>query len=128
MSAITVPAPAGTPAEQKKPGLSGWRSLVMAGEGKKIGLSVAGLWFAGLVFFIGVFGFKSHKNIAITRLINPFAPTDEFKLDTWFKLGPIDINKGVLYVLLAGIITIAVLGGCNKSRAACRLRSRASTA
>jgi F-type H+-transporting ATPase subunit a len=100
MSAITVPAPAGTPAEQKKPGMS---------KGKKIGLSVAGLWFAGLVFFIGVFGFKSHKNIAITRLINPFAPTDEFKLDTWFKLGPIDINKGVLYVLLAGIITIAVL-------------------
>ncbi len=38
-----------------------------------------------------------------------FSPTNEFKLDTWFSAGPIDFNKGVLYVLLAAAITLGML-------------------
>jgi F-type H+-transporting ATPase subunit a len=38
-----------------------------------------------------------------------FSPTDEFKLDTWFKLGPIDFNKGVLYLLMSVGLTLGVM-------------------
>jgi F-type H+-transporting ATPase subunit a len=35
-----------------------------------------------------------------------FKPQNEFKLDTWINLpGPLDINKAVLYLILAGILT-----------------------
>jgi F-type H+-transporting ATPase subunit a len=35
-----------------------------------------------------------------------FKPQNEFKLDTWFSIGPIDFNKAVLYLLIAGFLTI----------------------
>jgi F-type H+-transporting ATPase subunit a len=38
-----------------------------------------------------------------------FTPTNEFKLDTWFAVGPVDFNKGVLYLLLAAAITLGLL-------------------
>jgi len=39
-----------------------------------------------------------------------YKPQNEFKLDTWIALpGPFDINKGVLYVLLATILTIVTM-------------------
>ncbi len=72
-------------------------------RGKKILLMLGGIWLAGLIFFIAVFGFSSHKAPAVQSGV--FTPTNEFKLDTWFSVGPIDFNKGVLYVLLAGVIT-----------------------
>jgi F-type H+-transporting ATPase subunit a len=35
-----------------------------------------------------------------------FKPQNEFKLDTWISLpGPFDINKGVLYLVIAGVLT-----------------------
>jgi F-type H+-transporting ATPase subunit a len=35
-----------------------------------------------------------------------FKPQDEFKLDTWINLpGPLDINKAVFYLFLAGVLT-----------------------
>ena len=33
----------------------------------------------------------------------------EFKLDTWFSVGPIDFNKGVLYLMLTAAITIGMM-------------------
>ena len=102
MSAITAPAPAGgapTPNERRdRPGMS---------RGKKIGLSLGGLWLAGLIFFIAVLGFKPHK--AHSVISGSFTPTNEFKLDTWFAVGPVDFNKGVLYVILAALITLGIL-------------------
>jgi F-type H+-transporting ATPase subunit a len=74
---------------------------------KKLGLVVGGAWLGGIVLFIILFGFKSHKAPAVASGV--FSPTDEFKLDTWFKLGPIAFNKGVLYLLLAAAITIGVM-------------------
>jgi F-type H+-transporting ATPase subunit a len=34
-----------------------------------------------------------------------FKPQDEFKLDTWFSIGPLDFNKAVLYLVIAGFLT-----------------------
>ena len=35
-----------------------------------------------------------------------FKPQNEFRLDTWFSIGPIHFNKAVLYLVLAGILTV----------------------
>jgi F-type H+-transporting ATPase subunit a len=97
MSAIAASPP--TPAsDQPKQGMS---------QAKKFGLAIFGLWLGGLIFFIAVFGFKPNKAPEVVSGV--FTPTNEFKLDTWFSIGPIDFNKGVLYVVLAGLITVAVL-------------------
>ncbi len=50
------------------------------------------------MLFVILFGFKSHKAPAVASGV--FSPTNEFKLDTWFKLGPVAFNKGVLYLLI----------------------------
>ncbi len=72
-------------------------------KGRKILYSLLAVWIGGIVLFVILFGFKSHKAPDVASGI--FSPTDEFKLDTWFKLGPIAFNKGVLYLLLAAGIT-----------------------
>jgi F-type H+-transporting ATPase subunit a len=39
-----------------------------------------------------------------------FQPTQEFKLDTWINLpGPFDINKAVLYLVLAALLTVGTM-------------------
>ena len=54
-------------------------------QGKKILYLLVGVWLGGLVLFIILFGFKSHKAPDVVSGV--FSPTNEFKLDTWFKLG-----------------------------------------
>jgi F-type H+-transporting ATPase subunit a len=95
MSAITAPAPTDKPA--KAP----------TSKGKKIFRGVAAVWFLGLVFFIVLLGFKPHK--AHDVVTGAFSATNEFKLDTWFSVGPVDFNKGVFYVIMAAVITIGVM-------------------
>jgi F-type H+-transporting ATPase subunit a len=34
-----------------------------------------------------------------------FKPQNEFKLDTWFSIGPLDFNKAVLYLIIAALLT-----------------------
>src|ERR1700722_6805258 len=74
---------------------------------RKIGYSVLAAWLGGGGFFLLVYGFKGHKAPDVASGV--FSPVDEFKLDTWFKVGPISFNKGVLYLLLAAGLTIAVM-------------------
>ena len=74
---------------------------------QKVMWSVAGLWLGGIIFFVAVVGFGADK--APTVASGVFSPTDEFKLDTWFSVGPIDFNKGVLYLLLAVALTLGVM-------------------
>jgi F-type H+-transporting ATPase subunit a len=76
-------------------------------RGKKIFLAVLALWAGGIVFFVAVYGFKGHKVAEVAS--GSFSPVDEFKLDTWFKAGPIAFNKGVLYLLITAAITIGVM-------------------
>jgi len=112
MSAITAPAPgrsgrpsgAGGSAGPGGPGVTEKQGM---SKTKKILLSLGALWVLGLVFFIAVFGFKPHKAPAVASGV--FTPTNEFKLDTWFAVGPVDFNKGVLYLLLAAGITLGVM-------------------
>ena len=54
-----------------------------------------------------LFGVTAHKAPAVAS--SAFSPTDEFKLDTWFKLGPVALNKGVLYLLITAGITVGVM-------------------
>ncbi|HWF33852.1 MAG TPA: F0F1 ATP synthase subunit A [Solirubrobacteraceae bacterium] len=97
MSAINAPAPGGSTGPRK--GLS---------QGKKILYSVLAIWLGGIILFVILFGITAHKAPSIAN--QTFSPTDEFKLDTWFKLGPIAFNKAVLYLLLTAGITLGVMG------------------
>jgi len=64
-------------------------------------LIALGTWLLTLIVVVGIFGWARVDN-------NEFQPQNEFKLDTWINLpGPLDINKGVLYVVLAALLTIA---------------------
>jgi F-type H+-transporting ATPase subunit a len=68
----------------------------------KILLAVLGVWFGSLILVIGIFGF--------TRLDNEeFAPQNEFRLDPWIELGPFDINKAVLYLVIAAVLTAGTM-------------------
>jgi F-type H+-transporting ATPase subunit a len=102
MSALAAPAPTSAPPSPEKTAARAGMS-----KGKKVLLLLGALWLGGLIFFIAVFGFSSHKAPAVKSGV--FTPTNEFKLDTWFKLGPVDFNKGVFYVLLAGAISIGLM-------------------
>ncbi len=74
---------------------------------RKIGLSVFGVWLGGIVLFVVLFGVTAHKAPDVASSV--FSPVDEFRLDTWFKAGPVAFNKGVLYLLLATGITLGVM-------------------
>ena len=76
-------------------------------KAKKIGFSVLAVYILGLILFAVIFGVKSHK--APTVASGVFTPVDEFRLDTWFKLGPVPFNKGVLYLLLTCGFTIGIM-------------------
>ncbi len=97
MSAVAATAPAGAPAPAKQ-GMS---------QGRKVLYSVLGVWLGGIVLFVILFGVTAHKAPAVADSV--FSPTDEFKLDSWFKLGPVAFNKGVLYLLITAGITIGVM-------------------
>jgi F-type H+-transporting ATPase subunit a len=66
---------------------------------KKIILGVAGFYVLGLVLLVILFGATRHNN-------NTFQPQDEFKLIDWVHLGVFSINKAVLYLFIASVLTI----------------------
>jgi F-type H+-transporting ATPase subunit a len=61
-----------------------------------------GVYILGVIIIVAATGWHRTSN-------NEFHPQNEFKLDTWFSIGPFDFNKAVLYVLLAGILTVATM-------------------
>jgi F-type H+-transporting ATPase subunit a len=69
----------------------------------KILLGVAGGYLLTMILVVLIFGAKRQDN-------NEFLPQNEFKLDTWINLpGPFDINKAVLYLVIAGLLTIGTM-------------------
>jgi F-type H+-transporting ATPase subunit a len=98
MSAVAAAAPAGGAPASGKQGMT---------QGRKILYSVLGVWLGGIVLFVILFGVTAHKAPAVAS--SAFSPTDEFKLDTWFKLGPVAFNKGVLYLLITVGLTLGVM-------------------
>jgi F-type H+-transporting ATPase subunit a len=46
---------------------------------------------------------------ALAAINEAYRPQDEFKLDPWFSIGPIDFNKAVFYVLVATALTCGTM-------------------
>ena len=70
---------------------------------KKILLVIAGVYIVAMGLIILIFGATRRDN-------EEFAPQNEFKTDPWINLpGPFDFNKAVLYLLIAGILTVATM-------------------
>jgi F-type H+-transporting ATPase subunit a len=70
---------------------------------RKILFGVFGFYVFSLVAVVVIFGFTRTDN-------EEFAPQNEFKLDTWIDLpGPMDINKAVMYLVIAGILTVGTM-------------------
>jgi F-type H+-transporting ATPase subunit a len=66
---------------------------------RQILFGILGAYLLAIVLVVVIFGATRRDN-------KEFEPQREFKLDTWVNLpGPFDINKGVLYVVLAAILT-----------------------
>jgi F-type H+-transporting ATPase subunit a len=70
--------------------------------GKRIALIVGGIYLFLIVLAVGIFGWSRMDN-------NEFKPQNEFKLDTWVNLGPFDINKAVLYLVIASVLTVGTM-------------------
>jgi F-type H+-transporting ATPase subunit a len=69
---------------------------------RKFWLAFVGLYMVPIIGLIAIIG-KHPKN-------NEFKPQNEFHLDTWVNLpGPFDINKAVLYLVLATALTIGTV-------------------
>ena len=68
----------------------------------KVLLGIFGVYFFLIVLALVLFGFTRRDN-------EEFLPQNEFKLDPWIELGPFDINKAVLYLFIAGILTCATM-------------------
>jgi F-type H+-transporting ATPase subunit a len=69
---------------------------------RKIVIGVLGAYVLVLIA-LAILAGSSGKN-------NEFKPQNEFKLVSWINLpGPLDINKGVLYLVLATILTVGTM-------------------
>jgi F-type H+-transporting ATPase subunit a len=62
-----------------------------------------GIWLLLILTTVLIFGFTRRDN-------EEFQPQEEFRLETWVDLpGPFDLNKGVLYVVLAAVLTVGTM-------------------
>jgi F-type H+-transporting ATPase subunit a len=69
---------------------------------RKLVLGIGGFYVAVLILFVAIFG-GGTKN-------TEFKPQNEFKLDTWINLpGPFDINKAVMYIVIASLLTVCTM-------------------
>jgi F-type H+-transporting ATPase subunit a len=69
---------------------------------RKVLLGIAGFYVGGLVLLAVIFGVSSHKN-------TEFQIQNEFKLTNWISLGPLSINRGVLYLIISAILTVVTV-------------------
>lgn len=70
---------------------------------RKLVFGIGGVYILGFVVIALLFGAKRTDN-------EEFLPQNEFKLDTWFALpGPLDFNKGVLYLLITTALTLGTM-------------------
>jgi F-type H+-transporting ATPase subunit a len=72
------------------------------GSVKRALLILLGIYLGGLIALIAIYGFKGTRN-------NVYKPQDEFKLDNWVNLGIFSINKAVLYLILAAVLTCVTM-------------------
>jgi F-type H+-transporting ATPase subunit a len=70
---------------------------------RKIAYGIVLVYVIGLFVFGLVFGIHTHRN-------NSFNIVSPYHVTTWLHLvGPLNLNKGVLYLLMTGVLTIGIL-------------------
>ncbi len=70
---------------------------------RKITFGILGVYVVGMILIVVLFGAKRLDN-------DEFSPQNEFKLDPWLSLpGPLDLNKGVLYLFIATALTLGIM-------------------
>ncbi len=70
---------------------------------RKLIWGIGSVYVLGLIGFAVGFGIKGHKN-------ESFKVIDAFHLETWFHIaGPLNFDKGVLYLLLATGLTLGIM-------------------
>jgi F-type H+-transporting ATPase subunit a len=65
----------------------------------KLLLAIGGFYLGMLILLAVLFGIHGQKN-------TEFQVQNEFKLTNWINLGPLSINRGVLYLFLAAVATV----------------------
>jgi F-type H+-transporting ATPase subunit a len=74
-----------------------WREM---SQKRKIAWGIGLVYLLGIIVFVAVYGVKGHKN-------ESFKVIDSFHLVVWVHLvGPLNIDKGVLYLFIAAAITV----------------------
>jgi F-type H+-transporting ATPase subunit a len=68
---------------------------------RRLLLIAAGIWLGGTILLAVLLGF-GHKN-------NSFQIQNEFKLTNWINLGVLSVNRAVLYLFLAAIMTVLTM-------------------
>ncbi len=68
---------------------------------RKLLLSIGGFYLLGIALLVVIFGF-GHKN-------DSFQIQNEFKLINWVQLGVFSINRAVVYLFLAAILTVGTM-------------------
>jgi F-type H+-transporting ATPase subunit a len=61
-----------------------------------------GIYILGVIVIIALTGWSRSDN-------TDFQPQNEFKLDSWVDLGIFSINKAVMYLVIAGVLTTATM-------------------
>jgi F-type H+-transporting ATPase subunit a len=69
---------------------------------RKLVYAIGGFYLFGLITLVLIFGITTHKNDA-------FQPQNEFKLTNWIDLGPLSINRAVLYLFIAAVLTVGTM-------------------
>jgi len=105
--AVNAPAGAGAPSPANAPGAGaphqgGWWTK------RRIAWAIVATWVVGIVAFAVIYGIKGHKN-------ESFQVIESFHLETWVHIvGPLNIDKGVLYLWMAAAITIGLMVWVSK--------------
>ncbi len=70
---------------------------------RKLTLGIVGVYIFGMIAIVAIFGATRTDNAE-------FKPQNEFKLLPWVELpGPMDLNKGVLYLVITTLLTVGVM-------------------
>ena len=70
-------------------------------QSRKLLWTLVGVWLGGTILLVVLLGF-GHKN-------NSFQIQDEFKLTHWVHLGVFSINRAVLYLFIAAVLTVLTM-------------------
>jgi F-type H+-transporting ATPase subunit a len=71
-------------------------------KSRKVLLASVGVYLGLFLLLIVIYGFTQHKN-------NEFQIQNEFKLISWVSLGVFSINRAVLYLFIAALLTVITM-------------------